>query len=266
MSDCQRDALGARMKDQYEHRARQMLPRRTHTVIRLDGKCFSAYTRGLQRPYDQQLMDDLATTAQFLCEEIQGACLAYCQSDEISLLLTDFGSPQTQAWFDGNVQKIVSISASLCTARFNELRPGKLAFFDSRVFTIPDPVEVTNYFVWRQKDATRNSVSMAAQAYFSHRQLHGKSSGEMQELLWSQHGVNWNDYDPRFKRGTVVFPELRVGSVSYVDRRTGETRVAEGVQRRVWTIVPAPIFTQDGDFLAGVEGFTSPPSGVSMPV
>lgn len=245
-----RDALGTRMKEQYEQRARLLLPRRTYTVLRLDGKAFHSYTRGLDRPYDQQLMDDLADTARFLCEEIQGACFAYCQSDEISLLLTDFGSSKTQAWFDGNAQKMVSISASLCTAKFNEQRPGGLAFFDSRVFTIPDPVEVVNYFVWRQKDATRNSVSMAAQAHFSHRALHGKSSGEMQEMLWSQHGVNWNDYDPRFKRGTVVTPETQVGSVSYVDKRSGETYTAEGVERRIWTIAAAPSFTQDRDFLA----------------
>lgn len=244
-----RDALGDRMKGQYENRTRHLLPRRTYTVIRLDGKTFHTYTRGLQRPYDQQLMDDMATTAGFLCENISGTVLAYTQSDEISLLVTDFATPKTEAWFDGNVQKVVSISASLATARFNELRPGRLAFFDSRVFTIPDPVEVGNYFVWRQKDATRNSISMAAQARFSHKQLHGKSAGDMQEMLWSVHGVNWNDYDPRFKRGTVVYPETVVGSVSYVDKRTGETRMAEDVERRVWTIEAAPVFTRDTDFL-----------------
>lgn len=244
-----RDSLGARMKDQYELRARQMLPRRTFTVIRLDGKAFHTYTRGLDRPYDKQLMDDLACTAKFLCGEIQGCKLAYCQSDEISLILADFDTTSSQAWFDGNTQKIASISASLCTAKFNELRPGQLAFFDSRVFTIPDPVEVANYLVWRQQDATRNSVSMAAQSYLSHRELHGKSSGEMQEMLWSQHGVNWNDYDPRFKRGTVVFPEIVVSSVSYTDKRSGKTRIAHDVQRRTWKIQAAPIFTREQEFL-----------------
>lgn len=254
-----RDALGSRMKEQYEQRARLLLPRRTYTLCRLDGKAFHSYTRGLDRPYDQQLMDDLADTARFLCEEIQGASFAYCQSDEISLLLTDFDTVKTQAWFDGNAQKMVSVSASLCTAKFNQQRPGRLAFFDSRVFTIPDPVEVGNYFVWRQKDATRNSVSMAAQAHFSHKQLHGKSSGEMQEMLWSEYGVNWNDYDPRFKRGTVVVPEVQVGSVSYVDRRTQETSVAQDVERRVWTISAAPIFTQDRAFFADhIPSMTAP--------
>jgi tRNA(His) guanylyltransferase len=244
-----RDSLGDRMKSQYERRSRVMLPRRTYTVIRLDGKAFHTYTRGLDRPYDQRLMDTMTNTSRFLCENIEGVCFAYTQSDEISLLLTDFGTIATQAWFDGNVQKIVSVSASLATARFNEMRPGKLALFDSRVFTIPDPVEVSNYFVWRQKDATRNSISMAAQAYFTHRELYQKPNGEMQEMLWQQHKVNWNDYDPRFKRGTVVTPETVVGSVSYVDRRSGETLTAAGVERRVWTATAAPEFTKDTEFL-----------------
>jgi len=245
-----RDALGDRMKEQYENRTRYLLPRRTYSVIRLDGKAFHTYTRGLQRPYDQQLMDDMAATARFLCETIQGVALAYTQSDEISILTVDFGTPKTQAWFDGNVQKVVSISASMATAKFNALRPGKLAYFDSRVFTIPDPVEVVNYLIWRQKDATRNSISMAAQSQFSAKQLHGKSSSEMQDMLWSEHGINWNDYDPRFKRGTVVYPERVIGSVEYVDKRTGDTRTADNVERRVWTIDAAPIFTRDADFLA----------------
>jgi tRNA(His) guanylyltransferase len=244
------DALGDRMKDSYENRARVMLPRRTYTIIRLDGKCFSGYTRGLDRPYDQQLMDDMTATAEYLCQEIAGARLAYTQSDEISILLTDFATPQTQPWFDGNVQKLVSISASLATARFNQLRPGRLAFFDSRAFTIPDPVEVGNYFVWRQKDATRNSISMAAQALFSHKQLHGKSSSDMQEMMWSERGVNWNDYDPRFKRGTAVWPEVRRGDVEYTNTRTGEKGVAQDVERHVWITGAAPIFTADNGFLA----------------
>jgi tRNA(His) 5'-end guanylyltransferase len=190
-------------------------------------------------------MDDMAETALFLCQEIQGCLLAYTQSDEISLLLTDFATIKTEAWFDGNVQKMVSVAASLATARFNELRPGKLAFFDARVFVIPDPVEVNNYFVWRQKDATRNSISMAAQAKFSQLHLHGRSGDEMQEMLWKEHGINWNDYDPRFKRGTVVRQRVSVGPVTYIDKRTGEERQTDSVLRRHWNIEEAPTFTTE---------------------
>lgn len=252
-----KDSLGDRMKASYENRARHLLPRRTYTVIRLDGKAFHTYTRGLDRPYDAKLMEDIGEAARFVCEQISGVRLAYTQSDEISLILTDFATPQTEAWFDGNLQKIVSVSASLVTAKFNELRPGKLAFFDSRAFTIPDPVEVANYLVWRQQDATRNSISMAAQDRFSHNQLHGKSTGDMQEMLWSQHGVNWNDYDPRFKRGTVVYPETVVGSVTYTDKRSGDECTAENVQRRVWTIDAAPIFTRSGFLVEHLPGLTA---------
>lgn len=237
------DSLGDRMKSQYENRTRYYVPRRTYTVIRCDGKCFSSYTRGLDRPYDEQLMDDMLMTTQFLCREVAGCRFGYTQSDEISLVLTDFATIKTEAWFDGCVQKMASVSASLATGKFNELRPGKLAFFDSRVFTIPDLGEVLNYVTWRQKDATRNSVSMAAQAKFSHKELHGKSSNEMQEMLFQTHGVNWNDYPVGFKRGSMVYPTWVSGPVSYVDRRTGKSCVTPEVKRRVWFAEGAQLFT-----------------------
>lgn len=245
MSNKTKDALGARMKSQYEHRARLMLPRRSWTICRLDGRAFSGYTRNLDRPFDRQFMEDMGLTARYLAENVQGCVLAYTQSDEISLILTDFASPTTEAWFDGNQQKIVSISAALATARFNELRPGKLALFDSRAFTIPDPVEVENYLIWREADATRNAISMAAQAKFSHRELHLKSSNEMQEMLWSVHGINFNDYDPRFKRGTVVHQVTRMEPVTYTDKRSGRVCTVDAVERRVWEIEAAPQFTKD---------------------
>lgn len=239
------DALGARMKSQYEHRARTMLPRRTWTVVRLDGKAFHSYTRGLNRPFDQQLMDDMGAVTEYLCGEVGGCRLGYTQSDEVSLILTDFDRTATQAWFDGNQQKIVSITASMATAKFNELRPGKLAMFDSRAFTIPDPVEVENYLIWRQQDATRNSIQMAGQAYLSHRDMHGLNTGQVQERLWAEHDVNWNDYPDRFKRGTLVHPETRVEEVSYVDKRTGQTCTSDAVERRMWSAGGAPQFTKD---------------------
>lgn len=249
-----RDALGERMKNHYELRARTMLPRRSFTIVRIDGRCFSSYTRDLERPFDQQLMDDLAATAEYLVREVEGCRLAYAQSDEISLVLTDFAGPNTQAWFDGNQQKIVSISAALTAARFNQLRPGRLAVFDSRASTIPDGEEVVNYLVWRQQDATRNSVQMAARAHFPAERLHGLSGGELQELLWSEHGVNWNDYPARFKRGTVLHPETVVGPATYLDRRTGQERTTEATERRVWVVDAAPRFTQEREWTRAAVG------------
>lgn len=253
-----KDSLGDRMKAQYEDRYRFSLPRRTYTVVRVDGKAFHTYCRGLQRPFDADLMADMDETAAALCQEMQGACFAFVQSDEISVLLTDFGKPDTEAWFDGNLQKIVSIAASKATAAFHEARSCRgdrlervYGLFDARAFTIPAPVEVENYFIWRQQDSTRNSIAMAAQAQFSQKQLHGKDSNEMQEMLFSR-GINWNDYPVGFKRGRVVRRVVSTQDVTYTDRRTGEERTAEGVQRAAWESFNPPVFTQDRAWLSAL--------------
>jgi len=261
-----KDALGERMKEQYEHRTRYLLPRRTYTVIRLDGKAFHTFTRNFNKPFDKHLMEIMQQTTISLCQEIQGTVLGYTQSDEISLLLTDFASPQTNAWYDGNVQKIVSISASIATLSFNnevrkltfkgdtggELRKfftkeyqHKTAFFDSRVFTIPDPTEIENYFIWRQQDCVRNSVQMAAQALYSQKELHGKNGSQLQEMMF-QKGVNWNDYSASEKRGTAVIKE------EYTVFNTNKTLVEQGPQaiRHRWvTCAETPSFTANREFL-----------------
>ena len=248
-----RDALGDRLKSSYENRTRILLPRRTYTVIRIDGKSFHSYTRGCRRPFDENLMADMDSTAATLCDQIAGARLAYVQSDEISLLLTDFASPQSEAWFDGNIQKITSISASIATAHFNKVRGArginKIALFDSRVFTIPDSMEVENYFVWRQQDATRNSISMTAQAHIPHKDLQGKGCDEMQEMLFQRAGVNRNDMPAGFKRGRCAVRTVTEKDIEYTDRRTGETALVEGFLRTSWEIVVPPIFPQDRQWL-----------------
>lgn len=227
-------ALGDRLKIDFENRTRYYLPRRVFTVIRLDGRAFHTYTRGLERPFDLRFHEDLVATAAYLCAHVTNSRLAYVQSDEVSLVLSDRDGPSTQAWFDGNLQKVVSVAASLATARFNELRPGKLAVFDARAFTLPVVDEVLDYLIWRQADAVRNSISMAARAYLSHRDCHGRTSNQLQELLWQRHRVNWNDYAPGLRRGTFVHWQHERRDVEYVDRRTGETVVAPDVLRRVW--------------------------------
>jgi len=269
-----RDSLGDRMKECYENRTRILLPRRTYTMIRVDGKAFHSYTRNCERPYDDGLMADMDATALALCEGIEGAQIAYVQSDEISILLTDFGSVHAQAWFDGNIQKLTSISASMAAAHFNALRWRRLlteedpnaeiaefplAYFDSRAFTIPDPVEVENYFVWRGQDAVRNSISMTAQAHLPHERLQGKSSDEMQEMLWQEKGINWNDMPGGFKRGRCVVRERVVKDIEYTDKRSGETRIAEDVERNVWQVVVPPIFTRERSWLQGHIPRIAPP-------
>lgn len=205
-------SLGDRMKD-YEMRSRTFLPRKTNTIIRVDGKAFHTFTKKFKRPFDESLADAMNYTCQKMCENIQGAKMGYVQSDEISILLTDYDDITTDAWFDGQLQKICSVSASLATAYFNEAM-GKLpvqgnhkmgvALFDSRVFCIPKAEEVVNYFIWRQQDATRNSISMLAQSQFSHKTLEGVSTDQMQEMLFTQKDINWDKTPTGFKRGRAT--------------------------------------------------------------
>ena len=261
-----KDPLGDRMKDFYEDRTRYKLARRTNTIIRIDGKAFHTYTKGLQRPFDQGLMEDMNKTTEYLCQNIQGAKFGYVQSDEISILITDYDDIDTHAWFDGNLQKMASIAASLATAEFNRLRlirkmnttvatagsileQFKHAMFDARVFQIPYQEEVINYFLWRQQDATRNSISSVAQSLYSAKELHGKKTSDMQEMIF-QKGINWNDFTPREKRGSII------RRVEYVYARRdepimdGKTRVIEAYKRKKWEADPnTPIISQYKDYL-----------------
>lgn len=275
-----KDELGDRMKEFYENRTRMFLPRRTFTMIRIDGKAFHTYTRGLTRPFDQGLIDDMDATTKYLCEGIQGAKFGYVQSDEISILLTDFEKQTTDAWFDGNIQKIVSIAASMATAKFNQLRTlryvknkfdggttnvtyrymdlleeVKLAQFDARTYTIPAEEEVINYFIWRQQDATRNSISSAAQSLYSPKELHGLKSDDMQEFIFKK-GINWNDYPIGQKRGRSVVKRntlVEVKPEAYNKSKDKSNFIVNNdgffVERSQWTVVEPPIFTQDKDFI-----------------
>jgi tRNA(His) guanylyltransferase len=240
-----KDDLGKRMKEQYEMRTRSYLPRRTYSIIRIDGKAFHTFTKGMERPYDSKLMDLMDQTTKELCSNIQGARLGYVQSDEISILMTDFDEINTDAWFNGQVQKIVSVSASIATRIFNQhyvsaktvyssgILKLKLAEFDSRVFCIPDRIEVENYFIWRQKDAVRNSIQMTAQSLYSHKELMGKSSNEQQEMIF-QKGTNWNDMPDGFKRGRII----QKGILKNIDT----DRIYNG-----WIIQPAFDFIKSRD-------------------
>ena len=267
------DTLGDRMKDFYENRTRMMLPRRTFTIIRIDGKAFHTYTKGLKRPFDDGLITDMNETTAFLCKNIQGAKLGYVQSDEISILLTDFDELGTHAWFDNNLQKMASVAASMATAKFNQLRMArstwegsdiegmldhddiqnfKLAMFDARVFQIPFADEVVNYFIWRQQDATRNSISAVAQSMYSAKDLHGKTTDQMQEMIF-QKGINWNDYTYREKRGGVVTKVEHVYlAKDFKFANDGKTHVIDPnqtIKRTKWEMVETPIFTQDKEFI-----------------
>lgn len=231
MNKYDKDPLGSRMKENYENRTRFLLPRRTYTIARLDGKGFHQFCKGMSRPYDVGLMNVMDYTALNLCKEISGAEFAFVQSDEIQILITDFKELNTEAWFDYNIQKLASVTASIATAHFNSYYKhplNKLATFDSRVFTISDREEVANSFIWRQNDCSRNSISMTAQSLYSHSELQCKKRSELQEMCF-QKGTNWNDLPSGFRRGRVIFNDKGHGG---------------------WQVCQDPaIFTQDRQWL-----------------
>ena len=228
------DDLGVRMKTFYEQIPKTKLMRRCPVAIRIDGKAFHTFTTGFHKPFDEVLIKSMQETMKYLCENIQGCVLAYTQSDEITLILVDYKKLTSSAWFDYEVQKICSIAASMATMAFNKffadnvekeilsnsdkdgnvvddnleiihinhvhsMRKG--AMFDARCFNIPKE-EVTNLVYWRQLDASRNSIQMVGQANFSHKELQNKSCNDIQDMLMTQKGINWNDLSTYQKRGS----------------------------------------------------------------
>jgi tRNA(His) guanylyltransferase len=201
------DSLGNRMKEFYENRTRYKLTRKNFQILRVDGKAFHTYTKGFSRPFDVRLVGAMNNTAIKLLEEIQGSLLAYIQSDEISVLFSDKTRLDSELWFDGNIQKISSISASIASTRFNQViddRDKPPALFDARVFSIPEIYEVINYFIWRQEDAIRNSIQMVGQANFSHDQLKGKNGKDVIKML-HEIDKNYYDYSSHFRMGRFVY-------------------------------------------------------------
>jgi len=208
-------SLGDRMKQNYENVSRIMLTKRMPLIIRLDGCAFHTLTKKLDKPFDIGFKDCMLETANFLVENIMGCKLAYVQSDEISLLITDYDTIETDAWYGKNLQKIVSVSASMATMKFNDVynkyvpeekRIKEYGLFDSRAFIIPKE-EVCNYFLFRQNDATRNSIQGLGQAHFSHKQIQGVNNNDLQDKLMVEKGINWNDIEPYFKRGGCVIKD-----------------------------------------------------------
>jgi len=185
----------------YEDAYRMHLPRRLPVIIRIDGKSFHTFTAKMDRPFDTRLMSMLDSAATSLCVEIQGAQIAYIQSDEISILVHNYKHLNTDAYFDNNLQKICSISASIASSFMSRVF-GRTVLFDARAFVLPE-AEVCNYFIWRQQDWTRNSLQMMARSLYSHHELEGKNSSDLHELIYAA-GQNWNNIETRFKRGRCI--------------------------------------------------------------
>lgn len=263
-----KDSLGDRMKENYENRSKTYLVRRMPVIIRLDGKAFHTFTKGFKRPYDEIFHNTMNETLKYLCENIQGCKIGYTQSDEITLLLTDYDTLTAAAWFDYAVQKMCSVAASMATMAFNKFlayeyeelnrwvsewehtkedeeymytvydKMMKGAMFDARCFNIPED-EVVNCFIWRQQDATRNAIQMLGQCNFSHKELQNKSCNDIQDMLMTQKGINFNDMPTEFKRGVCCVKE------EFIDE------TMEGLPLRTrWAIdKEIPIFTQDRSYI-----------------
>lgn len=262
-----KDGLGSRMK-YFENVRKEYLPTKLPVIIRIDGRAFHTFTKGFDRPFDNIFIQAMQKTAEVLCREISGCKLAYTQSDEISLLVTDYDRPEQQAWFGNNLQKLVSVSASIATAAFNKVfyeinrnfgveiiadafvqsdNVDKEAFnrfytysdkfftatFDSRAFAIPKD-EVCNYFIWRQQDAIRNSILMTAQSILPLREMHKKSCVELKEIL-ADRTVIWDDFAPVLRHGSCAVYE------EYMNNETPRHR---------WiTDQNIPVFTQDRTYI-----------------
>ena len=212
-----KDNLGDRMKENYENRAKTQLLRRTPVIIRLDGKAFHTFTKDFDKPFDDIIIKTMQQTMLALCKSIQGCVLGYTQSDEITLVLNDYAKLETSAWFDYDVQKVCSVSASISTLEFNKNYTQILqrknifppdfralvrgALFDSRCFNIPKE-EVANCILWRQQDAIRNSINSVGQAHFLNKELQGLSTKQVLYKLLKEKNINWNDLPIYLQRGS----------------------------------------------------------------
>jgi len=218
--------LSVRMVENYENITNYKLPKRTFTIIRLDGRSFSKFCKRFKKPFDEDFVRIMNETAKYVAENIQGCKFGFVQSDEITLVLTDFDELKTTAWFDGRIQKICSISASLSSTKFlqmlldyefskindeelsiSQIRKlitnQKLIEFDSRTYTVSQRDEVLNTVLWRQQDCTRNSVLMITQSMFSHNELKNKNITQQQDMIHNK-GDNWNNYPIGLKRGRII--------------------------------------------------------------
>lgn len=270
------DDLGVRIKTFYEQIPKTKLMRRCPVALRIDGKSFHTFTRGFQKPFDEVLIKSMQETMKYLCENIQGCVLGYTQSDEITLILVDYKKLTSSAWFDYEVQKICSIAASMATMAFNKFfekyvdeyrfskwdgvskyedgtwgyiqtllnAVDKGAMFDARCFNIPKE-EVTNLVYWRQLDASRNSIQMVGQANFSHKELQNKSCNDIQDMLMTQKGINWNDLPIYQKRGSYCVRNKIIISTDGV-KETAQLRDTSKSENE-WIIdTEIPIFKNEG--------------------
>jgi tRNA(His) 5'-end guanylyltransferase len=220
------DGLGDRCKGFELSEASRRAMRGLPLLARLDGRAFHTFTRDLKRPYEHGMSVSMIETTRYLVQEMH-ALVGYTQSDEITLVWYQTSQSDSDFAFDGRFQKIASVLAGMASAKFCQLvakhlpsKAHETPHFDCRVWQVPTLQDAADVFVWREDDATKNSITMAACAYYSDTELDGKPSAVKQEMLW-QKGVNWNDYPAFFKRG------------SYLQRRTYDKTLTDEERARI---------------------------------
>ena len=234
------DDLGNRMKV-YERSYKTIITPKLPIIIRVDGKAFHTLTKSFSRPFDYRIENAMSNVALALCSEIDGAVFAYRQSDEVSVLIRNDQSYTTEAWFSNSVQKMVSVAASIAAVTCSQTLE-KTAYFDARVFSLP-PSEVVNYFIWRQQDASRNSIQMLARSLYSHKECHKKNTAQLNELCYTK-GSNWNDLPTHRKRGSSVYRESFEATVPEGPKKGEVCERSKFVEDR-----ETPVFTQDRGYV-----------------
>lgn len=261
----------------------------SYVIAMLDGRSFSKMIKNkYKKPFDETFISIMNEVAEYLVKNIQGAKFAYTQSDEISILITDFDTPETDAAFGYRICKLQSILASMAAAKFNQLallydieprlydncktdseetvyraqevldalKNQRLVEFDCKVWSVPDYNTAFCHFLWRQNDCIRNSKQQAAQTYLSHKELMGKQTDEQVELLLNEKGIDWNNYTDGEKYGRIIYKERRLFKNYGVDNETagmdGVSVLAMKEQeyiRNVWAAHDAKPFGEENNVI-----------------
>lgn len=243
----------------------------SYVIVMLDGRSFSKLIKNkFNKPFDDNFIDMMNETAKYVCENVQGCKLAYVQSDEISLVLTDFDTPTTDAFFGYRLCKMQSIIASLATAKFNQLMlshnlekhsydalledgadtlysvkdairavdNATLYQFDCKCWNVPNINDVFAWFLYRQIDCVRNSKQQTAQTYLPHKMLLNLDTDAQLGLLIEEKGIDWNCYPMGHKYGRFLWKDKVL--MSNID--TGEL-----YHRYKWLVQPAfPLMDENG--------------------
>ena len=234
----------------------------SYVLAMVDGHCFSKMIKNkFDRPFDDMFIKMMNETAKYLCENIQGAKFAYTQSDEISILITDFDTPMTDSFFGFRLCKMQSLIAAMATAKFNQMyvklvndykgfnlkkfdmKEYPTYTFDCKVWTVPNANDAYAWFLYRQTDCIKNSKAQTAQAYLSHKSLVGLTSDEMIIKLKDEKGIDWNQFENGKKYGRVI---KKVETPMEKDLPNGEHI---SFVRNVWTPVSANDLKEDNTII-----------------